>query len=115
MSKNKIIDYFLKQAEIGNWDKTKFPDVEKKLNLKKNSIKKLFTEKSKFNCSKFEYFKSLSYEKKYPKFKLSVSLNFALPKISDLFSFNLDLVGRNSFSLNLNTFANFRSKMLSPL
>ena len=45
MSKNKIIDYFLKQAEIGNWDKTKFPDVEKKLNLKKNSIKKLFTEK----------------------------------------------------------------------
>ena len=35
MSKNKIIDYFLKQAEIGNWDKIKFSDVEKKLNLKK--------------------------------------------------------------------------------
>ena len=45
MSKNKIIDYFLKQAEIGNWDKIKFSDVEKKLNLKKNSIKKLFSDK----------------------------------------------------------------------
>ena len=31
MSKNKIIDYFLKEAEIGNWDKIKFFDVEKKL------------------------------------------------------------------------------------
>ena len=45
MLKNKIIDYFLKQAEIGNWEKIKFSDVEKKLNLKKNSIKKLFADK----------------------------------------------------------------------
>ena len=45
MSKNKIIDYFLKQAEIGNWDKIKYSDVEKKLNLKKNSIKKIFADK----------------------------------------------------------------------
>ena len=45
MSKKKIIDYFLKQAEIGNWDKIKYPDVEKKLNLKNNSIKKLFANK----------------------------------------------------------------------
>ncbi len=45
MSKNKIIDYFLKEAEIGNWDKIKFFDVEKKLNLKKNSIKRLFADK----------------------------------------------------------------------
>ena len=45
MSKNKLIDYFLKQAEIGNWDKIKFSEVEKKLNLKKNSIKRLFYNK----------------------------------------------------------------------
>ena len=45
MSKNKIIDYFFKQAEIGNWDKIKYFDVEKKLNLKKNSIKQLFSDK----------------------------------------------------------------------
>ena len=45
MSKSKIIDYFLKQAEIGSWDKIKFSDVEKKLDLKKNSIKELFTDK----------------------------------------------------------------------
>ena len=45
MSKNKIIDYFFKQAEIGNWDKLKFSDVEKELNLKKNSIKKIFADK----------------------------------------------------------------------
>ena len=45
MSKNKIIDYFLKQAEIGNWDKIKFSIAEKKLNLKKNSIKRLFADK----------------------------------------------------------------------
>lgn len=45
MSKNKIIDYFLKQAEIGNWNKIKFSEVEIKLNLKKNSIKKLFADK----------------------------------------------------------------------
>ena len=45
MSKNKIIEYFLKQAEIGSWDKIKFSDVEKKLILKKNSIKALFTDK----------------------------------------------------------------------
>ena len=45
MSKNKIIDYFLKQAEIGNWDKIKFSNIEEKLNLKKNSIKKLFSNK----------------------------------------------------------------------
>ena len=45
MSKNKIIDYFLKQAEIGSWDKIKFSDVEKKLNLKKNGVKALFTDK----------------------------------------------------------------------
>ena len=44
MLKNKIIDYFFKQAEIGNWDKIKLSDVEKKLNLKKNSIKKLFAD-----------------------------------------------------------------------
>ena len=49
MSKNKIIDYFLKQAEIGNWDKIKYSDVEKKLNLKKNSIKKLFADKDIFS------------------------------------------------------------------
>lgn len=48
MSKNKIIDYFLKQAEIGNWDKIKYSDVEKKLDLKKNSIKKLFADKIHF-------------------------------------------------------------------
>ena len=45
MQKSEIINYFLKQAEIGNWDKVKFSDVEKKLNLKKNSIKKLFADK----------------------------------------------------------------------
>jgi len=45
MSKNKIIDYFFKEAETGNWDKIKYSDVEKKLNLKKNSIKKLFADK----------------------------------------------------------------------
>ena len=27
--KKKIIDYFLKQAETGNWDKIKYSDVEK--------------------------------------------------------------------------------------
>ena len=45
MSKNKIIDYFLKQAEIGNWDKIKFSSVEKKLKIRKNSISKLFPDK----------------------------------------------------------------------
>ena len=45
MSKKEIIDYFLKQAEIGNWDKIKFSDVEKKLNLKKKSLKVLFKDK----------------------------------------------------------------------
>ena len=45
MSENKIINYFFKQAEIGNWEKIKFSDVEKKLNLKKNSINKLFSDK----------------------------------------------------------------------
>ncbi len=45
MSKNKIIDYFLKQAETGNWSQIKFSNVEKKLNLKKNSIKGLFPDK----------------------------------------------------------------------
>ena len=40
MSKKKIINYFFKQAETGNWEKIKYSDVEKKLNLKKNSIKK---------------------------------------------------------------------------
>ena len=30
MSKNKIIDYFLKQAETGNWENIKFSIVEKK-------------------------------------------------------------------------------------
>ena len=45
MSKKKIIDYFLKQAETGNWNKVNYSDVEKKLNLKKNSIKKLFADK----------------------------------------------------------------------
>ena len=45
MSDNKIINYFLKQAEIGDWDKIKLSNAEKELNLKKNSIKKLFSEK----------------------------------------------------------------------
>ena len=45
MSKNKIIDYFLRQAEIGDWKKIKFSEVEKKLNLKKNSIKELLSDK----------------------------------------------------------------------
>ena len=43
MSKKKIIDYFLKQAEIGNWNNINYSDVEKKLNLKivKNNVKKV--------------------------------------------------------------------------
>ena len=45
MSKNKLTDYLLKQAEIGNWDKINFSDVEKKLGLNKNSIRKLFSDK----------------------------------------------------------------------
>ncbi len=45
MSNNRIIDYFFKQAEIGNWDNITFSGIEKKLNLKKDSIKKLFPEK----------------------------------------------------------------------
>ena len=28
MSKKKIIDYFLKQAEIGNWEKIRYNDQE---------------------------------------------------------------------------------------
>ena len=40
MSKKKIIDYFFKQAETGNWEKIKYSDVEKKLNLKKKQYKK---------------------------------------------------------------------------
>ena len=35
MSDNKIINYFLKQAEIGDWDKIKLSNTEKELNLKK--------------------------------------------------------------------------------
>ena len=51
MLKIKIIDYFLKQAEIGNWNKIKFSDVEKKRNLKRNSIKKLdFTKRQHLSC-----------------------------------------------------------------
>ena len=45
MSKKKITDYFLKQAETGNWDKIKFSEIEKRLNLKKSSIKNLFSDK----------------------------------------------------------------------
>ena len=41
----KIMDYLFKQAEIGNWDKIKFSNIEGKLNLKNNSIKKLFSNK----------------------------------------------------------------------
>ena len=41
MSKNKIIDYFLKQAEIGNWDKIKFSDVEIIIICIKNGIIKM--------------------------------------------------------------------------
>ena len=35
MSKNKIIDYFLKQAEIGDWKKIKLSEVEKKIKFEK--------------------------------------------------------------------------------
>ena len=45
MSKNKIIDYFLKQAEIGNWENIIFSEVEKKLGLRESKIKNLFPEK----------------------------------------------------------------------
>ena len=31
----KIIDYFFKQAEIGNWEEIKLIDAEKRLRLKK--------------------------------------------------------------------------------
>ena len=45
MSKNKIIDYFLKQAETGNWDKIKYSDVEKRLNfcIEKNLWRNILT------------------------------------------------------------------------
>ena len=45
MSDNKVTDYFFKQAETGNWEEIKFSEVEKKLVLKKGSIKKLFSDK----------------------------------------------------------------------
>ena len=42
---SKIINYFFKQAEIGNWDKVNLIEVEKKLKLKKNVLNNLLSDK----------------------------------------------------------------------
>ncbi len=67
MLNNKIIDYFFKQAEMGNWQEIQLLEVEKKLNLKKNTLLKFFKDKIYF-LEHFDRFvdkrviKSVSYE-----------------------------------------------------
>jgi hypothetical protein len=41
----KIIDYFFKQSEIGDWEKVNIYEIEKTLKLKKNSLYKVLTDK----------------------------------------------------------------------
>ena len=41
----KIIDYFFKQAEIGNWEELELIEAEKNLRLKKNTLVKLLKDK----------------------------------------------------------------------
>ena len=42
---SKIINYFFKQAEIGNWDKVNLIEVEKKFKLKNNILINLLSDK----------------------------------------------------------------------
>ena len=45
MLNTKIIDFFFKQAEIGNWEEIELIDAEKRLRLKKNTLVNLFKDK----------------------------------------------------------------------
>ena len=45
MIKKEVTEYFLKQAEIGEWEKLNIEDVEKKFDIKNNNLKKKIPEK----------------------------------------------------------------------
>ena len=45
MLNNRIINYFFKQAEIGNWEEVQLLEVEKNLKLKKNTLVKILKDK----------------------------------------------------------------------
>ena len=45
MLKKKIINYFLNNAQIGEWGKITFSEAEKEIGIEKNTIKELFTDK----------------------------------------------------------------------
>ncbi len=54
MNKNKIIEYFIRKAEIGDWEKTTIHEAETKLKFKKNKIIEFFKEKEAFLAFYFE-------------------------------------------------------------
>ena len=45
MLNKKVVDYFFKQAAIGEWDNINFLKIEKKFKLERNSIKKQLEDK----------------------------------------------------------------------
>ena len=102
MLNTKIIDYFFKQAEIGNWEEVQLLEAEKKLNLKKNTLEKIFKDKIYF-LSHFDRYidekviKSVSHE--------DISSNNSEDIIQEYMMNKLDFM--NDYKLGISNIINF--------
>ena len=102
MLNTKIIDYFFKQAEIGNWQEVQLSKAEKNLSLKKNSLVKIFKDKIYF-LSHFDRYidekviKSVSYE--------DISSNNSEDIIQEYMMNKLDFM--NDYKLGISNIINF--------
>tara|TARA_A100001011_G_scaffold372429_1_gene430812 strand:- start:2077 stop:2652 length:576 start_codon:yes stop_codon:yes gene_type:complete len=98
----KIINYFFKQAEIGNWEEIQLLEAEKRLGLKKNTLDKLFKDKIYFLAHFDRYIdekviKSVSYE--------DISSNNSEDIIQEYIMNKLDFM--NDYKLGISNIINF--------
>ena len=101
----KIIDFFFKQAEIGNWEEVKLLEAEKKLRLKKNTLVKLFKDKIYF----LDYFdryidekviKSVSHEDILANNSEDIIQEYMMNKLDFMNDYKLGLSNIINFYLN---------------
>ena len=97
MIDNKIIQYFFRQAEIGNWQTISIEEVEKKFNIINKNIYKAIPEKEYF----LSYYSNLIDEKVLKTIsKEDLEISSTDEVIQEFLMNKLELMNRNKFAIS---------------
>ncbi len=97
MIDNKIIQYFFRQAEIGNWQTISIEEVEKKFNIMNKNIYKAIPEKKYF----LSYYSNLIDEKVLKTIsKEDLEISSTDEVIQEFLMNKLELMNRNKFAIS---------------